>query len=742
LINNPPLLFLKRWVDSQQALSLPQKGKIVVSVPLILSVLFVLLLYLLLEWSVYETKQEIRLSDAFQLSAELARNNIDAVQLLATYALNRKPELAQRFRGLAEAAPGLQKGLRDLMKVDPQALPIIERIDVTETRLINLLKLDFDSADAGDVDAINLGYFNEHLKSCLEQLDSDLRMLNQETTTKHRSALSESDAVLDLVRFALALGVLALVSVSLSLSAFFTRGIVSRIAIARDNAERFMNNKPLNQVLQGSDEIAELDQTFRKMAAAIEESNRKERAMIEHAADVICSVGRDRKFSAVSKAAAKVWQYTAEELLGTDVLSVVENTDLESSQQHFAEAFDRAEGFSFENRIRRKDGSTMDSLWSVFWSQVDQTLFCVAHDITARKQAEKLIQENEQRVRLIMDAVPLGLVVIDKNGGIEYLNRTLEKMTGFSDEQIRGTNILEWWRQGNPKESASQLLKALLDSPGKVFEANVQGRSGAIFPAELSLSHFTIRDQSKLLLGILDVTAKNEIERVKREFLAMVTHDLRTPLTNLQGTINLLQAGALAQLSERGGDIVDKADREIARMIRLIGDLVSLKNTGQFELSLGASSLTELLSASIDAVRSLAERRQIKIIDQTEDTYLHCDGGRIIQVLVNLLSNAVKFSPDQGQIRIWSSAVADQVKISVSDQGRGLLEQDKAFIFEKFSQAKKEDSATGTGLGLPICKAIVEQHGGTIGVESGAGSGCTFWFTIPKAQQPDGIWSV
>lgn len=229
---------------------------------------------------------------------------------------------------------------------------------------------------------------------------------------------------------------------------------------------------------------------------------------------------------------------------------------------------------------------------------------------------------------------------------------------------------------------------------------------------------------------------ERELEKIKQEFVAMVSHDLRTPLTSLQGTLALLQRGAFGQLSDNGKIVLDKSEREMTRLIRLIGDLLSLEkfSAGKFDLSLSWTRLDEIIGAAIDAVQRIADANEIRIIYNPQNLSIHVDGARLIQVLVNLLSNALKFSPAHGQIEITVEQGAGFVKVWVKDQGRGVPEELRESIFERFKQVKTEDATEhqGTGLGLPICKAIVEQHGGQIGVEPIATGGSAFWFTLPN----------
>lgn len=178
-----------------------------------------------------------------------------------------------------------------------------------------------------------------------------------------------------------------------------------------------------------------------------------------------------------------------------------------------------------------------------------------------------------------------------------------------------------------------------------------------------------------------------------------------------------------------------QADREISRLKRLIEDLLEFEKiqAGVFRLSPKPSCLSEVVLAAIDAVRPLAVERQLKLTNQVSDVSVLIDGGRIIQVLINLLTNAIKFSPPDSLVVIAIEQLQKSVKVSVQDYGRGIPEDSLHRVFTKYHQVKLEDSTRlgGVGLGLPICKEIIESHGGEVGVESNYGKGSKFWFTLP-----------
>jgi signal transduction histidine kinase len=232
--------------------------------------------------------------------------------------------------------------------------------------------------------------------------------------------------------------------------------------------------------------------------------------------------------------------------------------------------------------------------------------------------------------------------------------------------------------------------------------------------------------------------ALHEAQEVRKAFVAMVSHDLRSPLTAVSGYLELLEMGCMGDLTPAAQDGLTRARRNVQRLIRLINDLLDLEKmeSGTIQLKLTDVSMKKVLDDSIEAVSVLAEGAKVTVEHEYGDFQLTADADRVVQVLVNLLSNAIKFSPEGASVRVTLTTRDDGfVEVRVADKGRGVPEKYRELIFERFKQVDESDHSAkgGTGLGLPICKAIVEQHGGSIGVDSSEGNGSEFWFTLPAS---------
>lgn len=228
--------------------------------------------------------------------------------------------------------------------------------------------------------------------------------------------------------------------------------------------------------------------------------------------------------------------------------------------------------------------------------------------------------------------------------------------------------------------------------------------------------------------------ALTRAETAKAEFISMISHDLRSPLTSLQGTLALAEKGSYGELNEKGKARFARAEQTVERLVNLINELLDVERleAGMLTMTLSEELLDPIIEKSIESVHTLAEKKGIKIDAPPTRLTVLAEPDRLVQVFVNLLSNAIKFSPESSTISITAIVLATGVKVTVADQGRGIPKEVLPTIFDRFQQVRKEDATThgGTGLGLTITKAIIEGHGGMIGVDSEEGSGTQFWFLL------------
>ncbi len=232
-----------------------------------------------------------------------------------------------------------------------------------------------------------------------------------------------------------------------------------------------------------------------------------------------------------------------------------------------------------------------------------------------------------------------------------------------------------------------------------------------------------------------------ELEKIKKQFVAMISHDLRTPISSVTSTLELLGVNAWGQLNDTGQAKVRMAETSLRHSMQLINNLLDLEKmeSGTLVLELQNTHIQKLLQRAIDAIFQLAEKKSIDVfVIEEEDVAIEADEFRLTQVLINLLGNAIKFAPPSSEVNIGlDQTESGFLMVKVMDQGPGIPEDHQNLVFERFHQAPStsEKAKEGTGLGLAICKAIIEGHGGTIGVKNNKSAGSCFWFRIKTVSE-------
>ena len=224
-----------------------------------------------------------------------------------------------------------------------------------------------------------------------------------------------------------------------------------------------------------------------------------------------------------------------------------------------------------------------------------------------------------------------------------------------------------------------------------------------------------------------------EADRHRQSLMQMVAHDLRSPLMSSQISLELLSEQFLDQLPGPAHKQVDAANRNITRVMQLVNDLLTIDSleAGKLELNPEPTDVRLLVEEALQSVGGLAKQKRIALENEAESFNVSCDRQRVMQVLMNYLSNAIKFAPNDSTIKAAAATQNDKVIVSVIDEGPGLGAEEIDQVFEKYYQTEDGKTRKGFGLGLAICKLIVERHRGEVGVRNNAEKGCTFWFSLP-----------
>ncbi|HEY9676645.1 MAG TPA: ATP-binding protein [Drouetiella sp.] len=594
-------------------LTILQKGLLIVLLSVVLQIICVGSLYF---FNLELDKELIRQRHSAQIVHTAEALVGDIFFTSSATRMGRSFNAGEAVRAIQKVYPATKERLNLLRKLvadNPEELKIINQVEPPLTDMGDTIFRARDLARAGEFEEARrlLVKVADDSKIYSPRLaDGVFTLLNKEKKIEEASPLIQED-FRKKIQIALVITLGLNIAIAIFLTVMFNKGLAQRLRKLSDNVIRLASNQPLGERLKGTDELAALDSAFRDMASALSDARENERALVENAREVICSLSADLRFSSVNQAIESLIGYEREQLLGTRFVSIVDPIDIEETLEYFERAKTSDSDKMLENRTLCKDGTTRNFEWSVRWSAEKQSYFCVAHDITEAKR----------------------------------------------------------------------------------------------------------------------------IEQMKQEFVAMVSHDLRSPLASIQAFHECLDRGIYGDLNGDGAKTLHSVDESINRLLNLIGDLLDVEKleSGALSLHLESVLLDDVFQQSKFSVEELARKKEIKLTCSGGGVTVTADSERLVQVLVNLLSNAIKFSSEKTDVEMLAEKQDGQVLIQVVDHGRGIPAEQVATVFDRFKQVEPGDSKNrqGSGLGLAICKAIVEQHHGEIGVRSKVDEGSTFWFTLP-----------
>ncbi len=366
------------------------------------------------------------------------------------------------------------------------------------------------------------------------------------------------------------------------------------------------------------------------------------------------------------------------------------------------------------------------------------------------------LQDTLTYMEVIMDNLADGLLVVDINGRISVTNPALGELFGFKNHDMRGKDIKDYF-----PEEMTALFELVKGCEHEVYSSEIELNGRKTYKAVATPIHKTDGTANlNVCLGavilVRDITYEKEVDNLKTDFISTVSHELRTPMTSILGFAKIIKkkleksvfpvceaqdkktTKAITQVQDNIGIIVSEGQR-LTELINDVLDIAKMES-GKIDWKRVPIDITEVIETSIHTTTPLWKPNNLKMIVEVDDSMptMYGDRDRVMQVLVNLISNAVKFT-DSGSITCTARSHDDEIMVSVSDTGSGISPEDQKKIFERFKQAG--DTLTGkpkgTGLGLPICKQIVDHHNGRIWVDSKLGEGSSFHFTLALGAQKE-----
>ena len=366
----------------------------------------------------------------------------------------------------------------------------------------------------------------------------------------------------------------------------------------------------------------------------------------------------------------------------------------------------------------------------------DQRLYDAGMELEAQKA---VIESEKDRLEVILERIGEGLIVINEDRDIDLINDRAKEILGYTresgiPESYKKFFLLQLWKEMHENKTAIVRKEVILQRPRE-----------AILMVTMAHLH-TGRSKEGFVVVLRDVTLERHIEKMKSDFVANVSHEIRSPMAPMKDALSLVLDGTAGPITEAQKRFLTILDENMNRLSRLIDDFLDLSKieSGGIELKREDVDINVLVKDTVELIRAFAVRKGISFSVRSTGSPLvtHCDKDRVTQVIINLATNAVKFTPNGGSVRVEAAldvgrgiphaySDGDSVLVSVSDTGPGMAPEEAKELFNRYKQLASPEKIKGTGLGLAISRAIIEMHGGKIWVESQAGKGSTFKFTLP-----------
>jgi PAS domain S-box-containing protein len=479
------------------------------------------------------------------------------------------------------------------------------------------------------------------------------------------------------------------------------------------------------------------------------------RGLLEAAPDAMVVVNQAGEIVLLNVQAEKQFGYRRDELVGQKVKNIIPEGFAEriiaDGTRTAAEALAQQIGTGIELSGRRKDKTEfpIEIMLSPLESAEGILVTAAIRDISVRKAAEKHLAQMEGRYRGLLEAAPDAMVVVNQGGEIVLLNVQAEKQFGYRRDELLGQKVKNIIPEGFAERLVADALRstedALAQQIGTGIELSGRHKNGSEFPIEIMLSPLESASGILVTAAVRDITTRkaaeaNLLEKVAElnrsneelgQFAYIASHDLQEPLRMVASYTQLLSRRYKGKLDSDADEFIAFAVDGAGRMQRLIQDLLTFSRVGTKGRDLLATSSEEALQQALINLRGAIEQSGAQVTHDLLPSVM-ADETQLIQLFQNLIGNGIKYQKN-GTPKVHVSAAkngGDKYTFSVQDNGLGIDSQYFEKIFGMFQRLHKREEFAGTGIGLAICKKIVERHGGKISVESKVGQGSTFHFAL------------
>jgi two-component system, OmpR family, sensor histidine kinase VicK len=484
----------------------------------------------------------------------------------------------------------------------------------------------------------------------------------------------------------------------------------------------------------------------REAEEALLSSEARYRQVVEGSLGFVFTCTMEGGLTSLNAFTAETLGYRVEDLVGRSITKLLDSAGAVTFQECLR-ALETKDEWQGAIPVRRSDGVYRRIAFRSRRMELrGERPFILNHgvDVTEQHEAEEALHLATRQRELILQAVGDGIYGIDLDGRVTFINEAGARALGYQPEQLMGRDIHDLIHHSHADGTPySKITSPILQSMRRQETVRTRDEvfwraDGASIPVEYTASPL-IEDGriSGMVVAFQDISERRRLEKMKDEFISTVSHELRTPLTSLRASLGLISSGALDKRPEKQKQMVDMAIANCDRLVRLVNDILDFDKVekGRLPLRRVPAEAVDLLRRAADVAHVPAGEANIRLKIEAVPAVVIADEDRVLQVLNELVTNAIKFSPKNTQIRLGAQPRnGSEVCFSVEDQGQGIAAEKLEHIFDRFQQGDASDSRAlgGTGLGLALCRSIIDQHDGRIWAESTPGRGSRFFFTLPS----------
>lgn len=485
----------------------------------------------------------------------------------------------------------------------------------------------------------------------------------------------------------------------------------------------------------------------KRMDLALRESERRYRLLAENITDVIWTTDMQMHITYMSPSVTRLSGYSMEERMKMTIQEMMTPSSYQGCIEIIAKRMTadqlRPKGSSnawtIEVEMKCKDDSTVWVEEKVTFLRDESGkpvgLLGVTRDISERKKVEDALRLSEQKYRTLVEASPDGVLSIDHRGIIADCNTGLCRMLGYESHELCGQDAR---RLGMNRDLEAEPCYRAHLIRGEFVEAEIDTlrSDGQALPVWAKLVRLAGPNPSDIrtIVYLRDIADRKKIDEMKDEFIGLVSHELRSPLTVIIGAINTALSEGPRLSQEETRQLLHDAAIEAEQLSHLVGNLLELSRAQANRLFLHVEpvNLAKVVHKVLDTIERQSPKRRFVLDLPRRLTPVYADQLRLERILHNLLENAVKYSPRGSEIAVSAKQDSNRLIVSVTDQGPGISKEDQAKLFKPFLQLGNPilNHTKGAGLGLLVCRRLVEAHGGRIWVESEPDHGATFYFTL------------